>query len=663
MAKQQKQQKQQDQQNNKQQQDQQNTGNDYLNQEPGRGPRIKIWHYLAFIGVFIVIQWFFYPKQTNEISYKTFKDTLKSGAIEKVSIGKNEIMGRYQRFDTRGMPQPDTMPKIESIRQKASGGEGYDFVTVRVQDDSLIHQLERYNVNYEGRVENTFWREALGWIIPILFFILIWAFIIRRMSKTMGGGAGGMQNPFNIGKSKAQMHVKSKENDVTFKDVAGVDEAKEELKEMIEFLRTPEKFTRLGGKLPKGVVLIGPPGTGKTLLARAVAGEADVPFFSLTGSEFIEMFVGVGASRVRDLFKQAKSKQPCIIFIDELDAIGKSRGQNVQMGANDERENTLNQLLSEMDGFTANDTIIVMASTNRPEVLDKALLRPGRFDRQVMVDRPDKKGRYDILKLHTKDIKLANEEDLHKIAANTAGFSGADLANICNEAALWASRKDKNEVELSDLQEAIERIVAGLEKKNRLINEKERKIVAYHESGHAIVGHYTPGADPVQKVSIVPRGVAALGFTMQTPLEDRFLMSEKEIRGKIKGLLGGRAAEDLIFGDISTGAANDLEKVTQMAYNMVTLYGMSKKLPNVSFKKQNQNEMLGNQLMVDKRSEKTEQVIDAEAQGIINDCYNETREMLEKHKDKLDQMANRLLENEVLLEDDVTEILGKSLNT
>lgn len=632
------------------------------NQEPGKKPQIKIWHYLAFIGLFLALQWFFYPDKTDEISYRNFKDTLKAGAVAEVSIGENKIMGRYKR-ESRGMAQPDTLPKVESIRQKASGSEAHDFVTVRVKDEELIAQLEKYSVEYKGHIENTFWRDALGWIIPILFFIILWGFIIRRMSKTMGGGGGGMQNPFNIGKSKAQVHVKSKENDVTFGHVAGVDEAKEELKEMIEFLRTPDKFTRLGGKLPKGVVLIGPPGTGKTLLARAVAGEADVPFFSLTGSEFIEMFVGVGASRVRDLFKQAKSKQPCIIFIDELDAIGKSRGQNVQMGANDERENTLNQLLSEMDGFAANDTIIVMASTNRPEVLDKALLRPGRFDRQVMVDRPDKKGRYDILKLHTKDIKLANQEDLHKIAANTPGFSGADLANICNEAALWASRQGKEEVELTDLQQAIERIVAGLEKKNRLINEKERKIVAFHESGHAIVGHYTPGADPVQKVSIVPRGVAALGFTMQTPLEDRFLMSESEIRGKIKGLLGGRAAEDIIFSDISTGAANDLERVTQMAYNMVTIYGMSKNLPNISFKKQNQNEMLGNPLMVDKRSEKTEQVIDAEAQKIINDCYKETRELLEKHKDKLEQMANRLLENEVLLEDDVNEILGESVNS
>jgi cell division protease FtsH len=426
---------------------------------------------------------------------------------------------------------------------------------------------------------------------------------------------------------------------------------------MIDFLKNPAQYTRLGGKLPKGVLLVGPPGTGKTLLARAVAGEADVPFFSLTGSEFVEMFVGVGAARVRDLFKKAKSKAPCIVFIDEIDAIGKSRGQSIQVNANDERENTLNQLLSEMDGFEPGDNLIVMASTNRPEVLDRALLRPGRFDRQVLIDRPDLNGRVEIIKVHTRELSLDPGLDLNKIASQTPGFSGADLANICNEAALMASRKKKKYIEETDFQEAIERIVAGLEKKNRLINPKEKKIVAYHESGHALVGHYTEGADPVHKVSIVPRGLGALGYTLQTPLEDRYLMTKSELEGKIKGLLGGRAAEEITFGEISTGAANDLERATHIATEMVTIYGMSGKLLNLSLKKNRQNDLLGLDSPINKRSEQLERIVDEEVLNTISSCYEEVIGLIRERKDKLAQLAEELMEKEVLQEEAVKRIL------
>jgi cell division protease FtsH len=501
------------------------------------------------------------------------------------------------------------------------------------------------------------WSSILFWVLPLVLLILFWRFLLRGMGTRTGSGQGPA-NIFNVGQSRARQFIKDEKNDISFKDVAGVDEAKEELNEMIEFLKYPKRFTSLGGKLPKGVLLIGPPGTGKTLLARAVAGEANVPFFSLTGSEFVEMFVGVGAARVRDLFKQAKSKAPCIVFIDEIDAIGKSRGQAMQISSNEERENTLNQLLSEMDGFEPGDNMIVMASTNRPEVLDRALLRPGRFDRQVLVDRPDLNGRIEILKVHTRKLRLDAELSLKKIASQTPGFSGADLANICNEAALLASRKNKERIEETDFQEAIERIVAGLEKKNRLINPEEKRIIAFHESGHALVGYFTSGADPVHKVSIVPRGLGALGYTLQTPLEDRFLMTRSELEGKIKGLLGGRAAEDIAFDEISTGAANDLERATKIAREMVTIYGMSTKLPNLSLKKSGQNDLLGNDSILSKRSERLEQSVDDEILKIISRCYAETKKLIKTKKDRLDQMAGELLEKEILLNEDVERILS-----
>ncbi|RMF59442.1 MAG: ATP-dependent zinc metalloprotease FtsH, partial [Calditrichaeota bacterium] len=469
---------------------------------------------------------------------------------------------------------------------------------------------------------------------------------------------GGGPNVLNVGKNKAKIYEVDPKNRVTFRDVAGIDEAKEEVKEIVEFLKNPDKFTRLGAKLPKGVLLVGPPGTGKTLLARSVAGEAGVPFFNLSGSDFVEMFVGVGAARVRDLFAEAKAKAPCIIFIDEIDAIGKSRAKGVYMGGHDERENTLNQLLVEMDGFDAKTGVILMAATNRPDVLDPALLRPGRFDRQIVVDRPDLNGRVAIFKVHTRHLKLNDDVDFRKLAAQTPGFAGAEIANVCNEAALLASRAGKQKVEMKDFQDAIERVIAGLEKKNKLINEHERKIVAYHESGHAIVGHFTPGADPVQKVSIVPRGIGALGYTLQTPLEDRYLMSQTELLGKIKGLLGGRAAEEVVFGEISTGASNDLEKVAQIARNMITVYGMSKRVPNLSLVENQQNGFLGQGPMMNRRSEKVEQLIDEEVLEIIQNCYDDAKTLLREKRDKLEEMAQTLLEKEVITEEDVIKILG-----
>ena len=631
-------------------------------------PGFSLWNYLWILGIILALQWWFNPNsQPKELAYSQFKDSLNAGKIASVVITDQEINGLFkQKKDTTATAKKDTAKKSlfhigKTPWNSLAKIDNREFQVVRLKDDSLLNQLNAQHVNYKGKIQSNWLSNILSWILPVIILFAIWGFFLRKMSKNMGGtGGGGAQNIFNVGRSKAKLYVLDKDNKITFNDVAGVDEAKEELSEMIDFLRDPSKFTRLGAKLPKGVLLVGPPGTGKTLLARAVAGEANVPFFSLTGSDFVEMFVGVGAARVRDLFKEAKAKEPCIVFIDEIDAIGKSRAAAMQFGSNDERENTLNQLLSEMDGFAPGDAIVLIGSTNRPEVLDKALLRPGRFDRQVLVDRPDLKGRLDILKVHTRKIILSENSQLDKVAAQTPGFSGADLANICNEAALLASRKDKKFVEFIDFQEAIERIIAGLEKKNRLINPKERKIVAYHESGHAIVGYFTPGADPVQKVSIIPRGIGALGYTLQAPLEDRFLMSKNELLGKIKGMLGGRAAEEIIFGDVSTGASNDLERVTHIAYNMVTVYGMGKTLPNISLKQPNQNQFLGQEFATDRKSEKYEQIIDDEVFRIISISYDETKKLLLSKKDKLEAMAERLLEKEVIGEEDVKEILGET---
>ena len=624
--------------------------------------KFRIPFLLIFILFFIAIQFLFKPPGREvDLTYDQFKDSLRTDKIKSVIIGQNELTGYLKNpTDSLNKAKTDTIKHKKPgfiLPWKTAKNLPEKFQVVRLDDKELLDELEKHHVEYEGKIQSNWFMNLLGWVAPILLLFVIWGFFFRRMSSNITGGGGGAQNIFNVGRSKAKLFVVDEKNKITFDDVAGVDEAKEELSELIEFLKTPGKFTRLGAKLPRGVLLVGPPGTGKTLLARAVAGEAQVPFFSLTGSDFVEMFVGVGAARVRDLFKEAKTKSPCIIFIDEIDAIGKSRGA-LQINSNDERENTLNQLLSEMDGFAPGDAIILIGSTNRPEVLDRALLRPGRFDRQVLVDRPDLRGRQDILKVHTRNLKLHKDTDLRTVASQTPGFSGADLANICNEAALLASRKGKHSIEPEDFQEAIERVIAGLERKNRLINEKERKIVAYHESGHAIVGYFTPGADPVQKVSIVPRGIGALGYTIQSPLEDRFLMSKSELLGKIKGMLGGRAAEEIVFGDISTGASNDLERVTQIAYDMITIYGMSDKLKNLSLKKRFQNQLLGNDMMTERRSEKMEQIIDDEVLSIIDNCYTDAKNLLNEKRDGLNKMAELLLKQEVLNAEDVRNILG-----
>jgi len=488
-------------------------------------------------------------------------------------------------------------------------------------------------------------------IIMIILIAAVWIFIMRRMTGGSGGGPGGQI--FNIGKSKATLFDKEAQVSVTFNDVAGLEEAKQEVMEIVDFLRNPKKYTNLGGKIPKGALLVGSPGTGKTLLAKAVAGEAQVPFFSLSGSDFVEMFVGVGASRVRDLFRQAKDKAPCIIFIDEIDAIGRARGKNNMVGGNDERENTLNQLLVEMDGFGTDSGIIILAATNRPDVLDSALLRPGRFDRQVSIDKPDLIGREQIFKVHLKPVKLAEGVDAKKLSAQTPGFAGAEIANVCNEAALIAARKNKEAVDMQDFQDAIDRVIGGLEKKNKIISPEEKRIVAYHEAGHAIAGWFLEHADPLVKVSIVPRGVAALGYAQYLPKE-QFLYTIEQLEDGMCMTLGGRVAEDITFGKISTGAQNDLERITKLAYAMVTIYGMNAKVGNVSF-----NDAQGEYQFNKPYSEKTSQLIDEEVRNQIAIIYDRTKQLLTDKREGLEKLAAKLLEKEILFQSDLEEILGK----
>jgi cell division protease FtsH len=494
-----------------------------------------------------------------------------------------------------------------------------------------------------------------GWfmtiILPVLLLIGFWVFIMRRMGGGSAGGAGGQI--FNIGKSKATLFDKETQVTVTFNDVAGLEEAKQEVMEIVDFLKNPKKYTNLGGKIPKGALLVGSPGTGKTLLAKAVAGEAQVPFFSLSGSDFVEMFVGVGASRVRDLFKQAKDKAPCIIFIDEIDAIGRARGKNNIVGGNDERENTLNQLLVEMDGFGTDSGIIILAATNRPDVLDSALLRPGRFDRQISIDKPDLVGREQIFKVHLQPLKLAEEVDPKKLSAQTPGFAGAEIANVCNEAALIAARRNKTAVDMHDFQDAIDRVIGGLEKKNKIISPEEKRIVAYHEAGHAIAGWFLEHADPLVKVSIVPRGVAALGYAQYLPKE-QFLYTTEQLLDGMCMTMGGRVAEDIVFGKISTGAQNDLERITKLSYAMVTIYGMNQKIGNVSF-----NDTQGEYQFNKPYSEKTSEMIDEEVRNLIDGVYQTTKSLLLEKRDGLEKLAHKLLEKEILFQSDLEEILGK----
>ena len=582
----------------------------------------------AFIAMLLFQSWWTARQQVETISFSEFEQLLKDGKIEAVNVRGNYLDGKLAK------PLPD-------------GRQLYS--TVLVAPD-IYDMLDKYKVTVTGIVENHFISDILSWVLPAVIFVGIWMFAARRMA-----GQGGIGGLMAIGKSKAKVFVE-KDTKVSFDDVAGVDEAKQELIEIVNFLKDPKRHSRLGARIPKGVLLVGPPGTGKTLLARAVAGEAGVPFFSISGSEFVEMFVGVGAARVRDLFDQARKVAPCIIFIDELDALGRARGIGPMSGGHDEKEQTLNQLLMELDGFDPQVGIVLLAATNRPEVLDPALLRAGRFDRQVLVDRPDKVGRAAILKLHLKRIQDGKDVDPEQIAALTPGFSGADLANLVNEAALQATKRDAQSVSMADFTVAIERIVAGLERKSRLLIPEERKIVAYHEMGHALVALATPGADPIQKISIVPHGIAALGYTMQRPTDDRFLMSRTELKGKMAVLLGGRSAEALVFDEISSGAANDLEKATHIARTMVTRFGMSEKLGQMAYESQH-DAFLGNPASVTRDySEETAREIDCAVRALIEDAANTAMHILKTHRKQLEEGAKLLLEKETLLPDELPHI-------
>jgi cell division protease FtsH len=553
------------------------------------------------------------------------------------------------RLDLAGIRAWFSGVKQKAQQQQRERRETFErqFTVIPLDDPNLIATLQAHAVDFRAELDSNWLRDLFfNWILPFGAMFLLWGFVMQRM----GGGPSALR----VGKSKAKIYAADEHTKVRFTDVAGVDEAVEEVREIVSFLKEPAKYTRLGAKLPTGVLLVGPPGTGKTLLARAIAGEAGVPFFSLSGSDFVEMFVGVGAARVRDLFAEAKKKAPCIIFIDELDAIGKSRGQpGAPVGGFDERENTLNQILVEMDGFDGKSGVVLIGATNRPEVLDPALLRPGRFDRQVLVDRPDREGRLAMFELHTRSLTLGPDVDLGRMAAQTVGFVGADVANLCNEAALLAARRGGNAIAQADFQDAMERVIGGLEKKNRVLNEKERRTVAYHESGHTLVGWLTPGADPVQKVSIVPRGRGALGYTLQAPLEDRFLMSRGELLGRIRTLLGGRAAEETVFGEISTGASDDLEKASRIAREMLTVYGMSKRLPNLSLATNVQGGFLGQGAQGAPHSGEIEQAIGEEQLEILRDAYAEAKRVLAQKRDWLEALAQEKLETS-----DLIEILG-----
>ena len=595
--------------------------------------KFNIWYVmLALLAVIWLRDAWLGMSQVETIPYSEFLHHVKAGEFEEIAISNNVIQAKLRK------PTPDGRTRI---------------VTTRV-DPVLAKELSQYDVKFTGVVENTFFRDLLSWVVPALVFAAIWMFVIRRMTGEGGMGGGLM----SIGKSKAKIYVET-DTKVSFADVAGVDEAKDELREVVGFLKDPRGHGRLGGRLPKGVLLVGPPGTGKTLLARAVAGEAGVPFFSISGSEFVEMFVGVGAARVRDLFEQARKKAPAIIFIDELDALGRARG-TFGLGGHDEKEQTLNQLLAEMDGFDPSTGLVLLAATNRPEVLDPALMRAGRFDRQVLVDRPDKKGRVQILEVHVGKIRLAPQVDLASVAALTPGFSGADLANLVNEAALVATRRGSDAVALDDFSGAVERIVAGLEKKSRILNPMERRTVAHHEMGHALVAMALPGADPVHKVSIIPRGIGALGYTMQRPIEDRFLMTRGELENKMAVLLGGRAAEQLVFGQVSTGAADDLARVSDIARSMVARYGMHASLPNLSLE-QEPSPLLPVPGFTAARSysEHTSQAIDDAVMEIVAAAFARALALLTRNREVLERAAALLLERETLAEAQLSEFAAQ----
>lgn len=594
--------------------------------------RFHTWYWVAAFAGLMLFQYFFtVGQQRANIPYSQFQTYLAEGRIAEVAVSDRFIQGRFKE------PQ-DGRPM---------------FITTRVEPD-LAQQFQQHGVVVTGQIESTFLRDLLSWVVPVLVFIGVWMFVLRRMGGGLGGGL------MQIGKSKAKVYVE-KNTGVSFADVAGVDEAKDELKEIVDYLKDPKGYGRLGGRMPKGVLLVGPPGTGKTLLAKAVAGEAAVPFFSISGSEFVEMFVGVGAARVRDLFEQARARAPAIIFIDELDALGRARGIG-GLGGHDEKEQTLNQLLVELDGFDSSTGLVLIAATNRPEILDPALLRAGRFDRQVLVDRPDKAGRIQILEVHLRKATLATDVDAEQIAALTPGFTGADLANLVNEATLLATRRRAEAVTMADFNNAVERIIAGLEKRNRLLNPKEREIVAHHEMGHALVAMALPGVDPVHKVSIIPRGIGALGYTIQRPTEDRFLMTREELENKMAVLLGGRAAEWIIYRHLSTGAADDLARVTDIARSIVTRYGMTERLGHVALDRDRRSFLTPNGLPPTPHerdySDATAAAVDEEVRKIVDTMFDRAVALLQAQRPILERAARRLLEKETLDEAELKALAG-----
>ncbi|EOZ95809.1 Cell division protein FtsH [Indibacter alkaliphilus LW1] len=618
-------------------------------------PNLQLWLIIAAVIVLVGITWFNQRNAVMDITLKKFEDIYLSNDVAKVMVIYNqnlvEVTLKSDALQNRKYKEelesnsPFTTPTGPHYQLKIASVDKF----IEYYNDLESRMPEDQRISYESKTQESWtnWFSSFGFLI--LLFVLFWI-MMRRMAGPSGPGG----QIFNVGKSKAQLFDAENKVKITFDNVAGLDEAKEEIQEIVEFLKNPSKFTKLGGKIPKGALLVGPPGTGKTLLAKAVAGEAGVPFFTLSGSDFVEMFVGVGAARVRDLFKQAKEKAPCIIFIDEIDAIGRSRGKGQMPGSNDERENTLNSLLVEMDGFGTDTGVIVLAATNRPDVLDSALLRPGRFDRQISIDKPDIVGREAIFKVHLKPIKVADDIDAKKIAAQTPGFAGAEIANVCNEAALIAARRNKSAVDMQDFQDAIDRVIGGLEKKNKIISPEEKKIVAYHEAGHAVAGWFLEHADPLVKVSIVPRGVAALGYAQYLPKE-QFLYQTEQLIDEMCMTLGGRAAEEIIFGKISTGALSDLERITKMAYSIVSVYGMNEKIGNVSFYDSKSSEYR----MTKPYSEKTSETIDDEVRKLISFAYEKTKVLLTERRDELEVLAKELLEKEILFQSDLEKLIGK----
>lgn len=622
-----------------------------------------MWLWILIILGFFGLQYFFSSESTKKITYAQFEtEMLRTGDVEKLVAFKNNDLIDVEVFIKKDKlseeKYKEVAPNSNSLLLGPSAGPQFVFTEpsaeilekkLNASQDSLATDQAKISVNYEDR-SNPWAGWFISFMLPLLIIVAIWMLLMRRMGGGTGGGGGAI---FNIGKSKAQLFDKESQINITFNDVAGLEEAKTEVMEIVDFLKNPRKYTDLGGKIPKGALLVGPPGTGKTLLAKAVAGEAQVPFFSLSGSDFVEMFVGVGASRVRDLFKQAKEKAPCIIFIDEIDAIGRARGKNSIMGGNDERENTLNQLLVEMDGFGTNLGVIILAATNRLDVLDSALLRPGRFDRQISIDKPDLIGREHIFNVHLKPLKLSEEVDAKKLSAQTPGFAGAEIANVCNEAALIAARKNKQAIDMQDFQDAVDRVIGGLEKKNKIISPDEKKIVAYHEAGHAIAGWFLEYADPLVKVSIVPRGVAALGYAQYLPKE-QFLYTTEQLLDSLCMTMGGRVAEDITFGRISTGAQNDLERITKLAYAMVAVYGMNEKVGNISFRDSTSESQFQKPY-----SDQTAELIDEEVRILISAVYERTKNLLLERREGLIKIAEKLLEKEILFQSDLEDILGK----